>query len=286
MPDFKKRLKDSQGLPLSSLKEISYLPQEAKSQVLGALIPQAVSRKLALALDAQGAVLTPDERVQIIAPSGLGVVRIEVRRQPQDHDCVFFLELADTPFGQLELSFCIINDPDSPRYNIDYDIYGRSNDFGTTRRNLEAEKAAMEAGLSPHQIRPGLRGFRDFFERFEAFVAAMGMQTIVAEPLSYCNAIRYESYGFDYIYGKQLMHWIHSAFQPSGCLYQRLDSSTPFRQPGMAGSVRGRSWAIHDGILDQPWDDIKIYKSVGKHAGVETFPPPRIWEWPPGVRHV
>jgi hypothetical protein len=42
--------------------------------------------------------------------------------------------------------------------------------------------------------------------------------------------------------------------------------------PGMDKTVWGRSWAIHDGILDKPWNDIIIYKMVGEHAGVDTFP--------------
>jgi hypothetical protein len=39
--------------------------------------------------------------------------------------------------------------------------------------------------------------------------------------------------------------------------------------------VRGRAWAIHDGILqtlDKKWDDLKMIKQIGRHAGVNTFP--------------
>jgi len=39
----------------------------------------------------------------------------------------------------------------------------------------------------------------------------------------------------------------------------------------MEKTVRGRSWAIHDGILDQPWDNIRIYKTIGEDAGVRTY---------------
>ena len=70
------------------------------------------------------------------------------------------------------------------------------------------------------------------------------------------------------------MHWINAEFHPGGILYNKMDGSSPFRQPEMAFTVRGRSWAIHDGILDQPWDNIKIYKGVGHDAGVNTFPEP------------
>jgi hypothetical protein len=39
--------------------------------------------------------------------------------------------------------------------------------------------------------------------------------------------------------------------------------------------VRGRAWAIHDGILkalDANWDNIRMVKQIGRQAGVETFP--------------
>jgi hypothetical protein len=98
------------------------------------------------------------------------------------------------------------------------------------------------------------------------------MEMIVAEPLSYDNAIRYEKYGFDYLTGKRLMLEIDREFHPGGRLFKRLDGSTPFRKPGMGRTVRGRSWAIHDGILDEPWDEIHIYKMIGVHAGLNTFP--------------
>lgn len=114
--------------------------------------------------------------------------------------------------------------------------------------------------------------FSRFFRRLEYFVASLGIDTIMAEPLSYNNAIRYEKYGFDYLCGKQLMLWIDREFQPGGTLFQRLDGSTPFRRPGMERTVRGRSWAIHDGILPMPWDGVKIYKTIGVDAGVDTFP--------------
>ena len=47
------------------------------------------------------------------------------------------------------------------------------------------------------------------------------------------------------------------------------------RQPEQWKTVRGRAWAIHDGILeviDATWDNLRMVKRVGKHAGVETFP--------------
>ncbi len=258
------QLLDEVGMPLFSLRDINRLERAEKENIYRRLIPVPLLERFDLA--------GKQHQVRFICPEGLGLLRIEVRLHPDDTDCLFFVEVADTPFGQIELSFCLINDPSAPRFDIDRDETGRDNSFGTLRRNLGAELAAMKAGLSPHQVRRGLQLFKPFFSQFELFVAALGCGMIVAEPLSYSNAIRYEGYGFDYTTGKQLMLWIDREFRPGGILYQRLDGSSPFRQPGMEQSVRGRSWAIHDGILGKPWDGVKIYKVPGVDSGIDTFP--------------
>lgn len=264
---------DPYGLPLFSLLDINELPQLEKEAIYAQIVPEIVFTRFGFD---RNTLMAPSRthKIDIIAPKGLGLLRLAVKRDPTDMDSVFFVEVADTHFGQVELSFCLINDPDAPRFNVDVDTHGRENSFGTLRRNIDEEIKAMKAGLSPYQVRRGLKTFKNFFRRFERFVAALGVDIIVAEPLSYSNAIRYENYGFDYTTGKQLMHWINAEFQPGGILHKRLDKSTPFRHPDMASTVRGRSWAIHDGILDQPWDNIKIYKNVGRDAKVNTFPDP------------
>lgn len=267
-------LLDPDGLPLFSIKEINELTQAQKESIYSTIVPTMIFEQYGFdrqTFTAPRKSLTLSaNRIQFICPQGLGLLRIEVRRDAEDQDCLFFVEVADTPYHQIELSFCLINDPDSPRFNIDYDEHGRENSFATVRRNIPEEIKAMNAGLSPNQVRGGLKAFKDFFVQFEKFVASLGIEMIIAEPLSYSNAVRYENYGFDYITGKQLMLWIDREFQPGGVLTARLDGSTPFRQQGLESTVRGRSWAIHDGILDQPWDDIKIYKTVGQHAGINT----------------
>ena len=73
-----------------------------------------------------------DRKIAFIAPPGLGLLRIEVRLHPGDRDAVFFLELADTHFRQMELSFCIINDPAAPRFDVDVDESGHDNCFAIT----------------------------------------------------------------------------------------------------------------------------------------------------------
>lgn len=258
-------LHDRDGLPLFSLREVNRLATVDKEALYARLIPVAIFA--GFGVDRQ-TLRSRDDRCKIrfIAPEGLGLVRIEVKLHPDDRDPLFFVELADTPYGQIELSFCLVNDPAASRFDIDRDSAGRDTCFGTLCRNVPEELRAMAAGLAPHQVRRGLKMFRPFFHRLERFVDALGIDTIVAEPLSYDNAIRYEGYGFDYIAGRQMMLWIDREFRPGGELRRRLDGSTPFRQPGM------ENWAIHDGILGRPWDGVRIYKTAGVDAGIDTFP--------------
>jgi acetoin utilization protein AcuC len=68
------------------------------------------------------------------------------------------------------------------------------------------------------------------------------------------------------------MEAIHTGFQEGGVLFKLLNDSSPFRQTKMHGSILGRSWAIHDGILGHPFQNITMYKRVGYHAKINTFP--------------
>jgi len=266
-----RELVDATGRVLHSLREINALCPREKERCYAAILPPRLFTYLGISpqtlCGADGL-----KRVRVIAPQGIGLARIEVRARPADPDTVFFLELADTQYGQMELSFCIIADPEADRYGVDRDSEGRDNCFATRGRNIPEELRAMAAGLFPNQTRRGLHLFGEFFPRFELFVDSLGMEMIVAEPLTYDNAIRYEKYGFDYIAGKRLMLEIDREFRPGGVLFGRLDGSNPFRMPGAERTVRGRSWAIHDGIMDEPWDGVRIYKRVGEDARINTFP--------------
>ena len=67
------------------------------------------------------------------------------------------------------------------------------------------------------------------------------------------------------------MEAINLGFMEGGELSQKLDGS-PFRSYDAANSIRLRSWAIHDGILGEPFTQITMYKHIGKPAGVNTTP--------------
>jgi hypothetical protein len=100
----------------------------------------------------------------------------------------------------------------------------------------------------------------------------MGHELFLLEAMFYHNAIVYERYGFGYAIGQEEMERMHREFQPGGELYGRLDGSTPFRRPGAERTVRGRSWAIHDGILGALWWAPRMVKRVGIDQGISTFP--------------
>ena len=265
------QLLDAAGRPLSSLLAINRLDEPEKERIYFRLLPQRLRDVLKLAGDSL-CNSSGEQLITITAPKGLPLVRIEARSKATDGVTVFFLELSDTQFHQMELCFCIIRDPTAPRYAVDVDETGANNWFASHGRNIPEELRAMRAGLFPNQTHHGLQLFVTFFPLLERFTDALGMQMIVAEPLSYDNAIRYEKYGFDYLRGKQLMLEIDREFQPGGKYFLRLDGSSPFRMPGMERTVSGRSWAIHDGIMDKPWDEVQIYRMVGVHAGINTFP--------------
>ena len=253
-----------------SIYEINALPEPERAALLSLLIP----RRLLATLSIDPATLrnpAGEECVRITCPAGMPFFQIDVRRASGDRDATYFLDVSNSPFGQMEISFIIVNDPDGERYDIDLDEHGHETYFGTARRNIPEEIRAMEAGLAPGQVRRGLRMMQDMVTCWDAFFDRMGHRFYFLEPLAYNSAILYERSGFEYLKGKEKMGWLDREFRPGGELHARLDGSTPFRRAGQERTVRGRAWAIHDGVLGEPWESPKMYKTVGVHAGVTTF---------------
>ncbi|MFQ5942078.1 MAG: hypothetical protein ACE5JF_00850 [Anaerolineales bacterium] len=197
---------------------------------------------------------------------------IELKHEVDAEDPLFYAHLADTMNGQIHVLLYIVNDPRSERYDVDRMPDGRRTQFGLELRNLEAERAAMQAGLAPGQIRQGLRSMPYAIPSFEAFVGSLGHSVFFIEPLFYHNAVIFERYGFAYIQGKRRMEALHRGFQPGARLTLKLDGSTPFRGPSNATTIRGRSWAVHDGIAEEPYTGVTMYKRLGEHAQINTFP--------------
>ncbi len=187
-------------------------------------------------------------------------------------DPILYAHLADSMNGQIFILLYILNDPASPRFDVDKMPDGSPTRFGIQKRNVDAERFAMEAGLAPGQVRRGLRSLRSAIRAFEDFMTYLKHDMYYIEPLYYHNAVIFERYGFSYQTGKKLMSQIHDGFAEGGVLHQRLNDSSPFRSSSAANSVRLRSWAIHDGILGEPFTKVTMYKRVGISANISTTP--------------
>jgi len=256
-------------LNLYTIGQVNKLPPEQVQQIYRHLVPLDILMRFGIdpetVADAQG-------RELFECRPGISSVELSLRHVWDAQDPVLYVQLADTPNNQIEVTLFVLNNPYSERYDIDRLSDGTLTYFGTLARNIEAEIAAMEVGLAPAQVRRGLSATRRLVPILEQFVAALHHDAFYIQPLAYHNAILFERLGFAYAMGLGRMEWIHKEFRPGGLLTRRLDGSTPFRRPGAEQSVRGRSWAIHDGILHEPYGGIKMYKRAGIHAGIVTFP--------------
>jgi len=265
-----------EGLGLGSIQEINALPRTVAEALYARLVPEELLDRFGIdpgsLCDKTGARL-----VRVTAPADQPWARVEVRSTPEDRDPALLVDVEMSPLSVPELAFVQITDPTGGRYAIDRDPDGRDTLFGTACRNIEEERRAMREGLAPGQVRRGLRLLSRVLDAMEGFCALIGKEIYLIEPLFYHSAILYERRGCGYLMGRDVMESIHAGFRDGGPLLKALDASSDFRGPEAARTVRGRSWAIHDGIGDGLWagggvGGVKMYKAAGRRAGVNTFP--------------
>lgn len=252
----------------STIGSINHLPEGEKREIYTRVIPRELLERFHLP--------EPDSiRLQSLLrfkfASGTSDVEMSLFHEPRFPDPILYGHLTDTMNGQIHILLYILNDPDSPRFDVDRMPDGRKTSFGTLVRNLEAEKAALQAGLAPGQVRSGLRMLPKAIASFEDFIQSLGHNKYFVEPLYYHNAVIFERYGFSYQMGRRRMERYHTGFSKGG-EYSILLDGTAFRSPGAVNSIRLRSWAIHDGILGEPFTDVTMYKRIGKPADVNTAP--------------
>jgi hypothetical protein len=259
------------GFGITSIQEINALPPEIAEALYVQLVPEELFGRFSISpatlCGADGTRL-----VRVTAPTGKPWARVEVRASVDDRDPALLVDIAMSPLSVPELSFVQIADPRQPRYAIDRDQDGYDTLYGTMSRNLDEELRAMKDGLAPGQVRSGLRLLGRVLDSMEAFCRLIGKELYLIEPLFYHSAILYERRGCGYLLGREMMEDIHAGFAEGGALRAALDGSSPFRQPGAELTVRGRSWALHDGLAGAAWGGIKMFKATSRHAGVDTFP--------------
>jgi hypothetical protein len=259
------------GLGLSSIPEVNQLPREMAQAIYLRLVPPELLERLAIdprTLRGPGG----DRLVRVTAPAEASWARVEVRGSGDDRDPTLLVDVEMSPLSVPELAFVQITDPQGPRYGIDRDADGGDTLLGTACRNIPEEVRAMKDGLAPGQVRRGLRMLARVLQAMEGFCGLLGKEIYLVEPLFYHSAILYERHGCGYLMGREVMETVHAGFAGDGELAARLDGSSPFRAPGAERTVRGRSWALHDGVAGEPWGGVKMYKAAGRHAGVCTFP--------------
>jgi hypothetical protein len=220
--------------------------------------------------------------VRFFCPQGDSTCLAEIKTEDMEEP-VYSIQISDAIDPTvIEWDFLIINDPGSVQFRTHIDKEGKDTLFGWASRNLEEEGKALQAGYYPGQTRKGLGLSRNADQALEFFCRMLDIKSIRMEALFYHNAITYERYGYAYFQGYKMMKRIHELFQPGNELFRRLDNSTPFRRPEFARTIRGRSWAIHDGILDDVPDDILeegwvspiMYRMIEKPRPMITFPDP------------
>ncbi|MEJ2562663.1 MAG: hypothetical protein P8Z42_08220 [Anaerolineales bacterium] len=253
-----------------SIAAVNQLTLGEKTSIYRRFIPEVLRQRFNLPSDYQD--VEGRDLLRLECESGSTEVILDLRHSYEAEDPLLYAHITDTINGQLHILLYIVNDPDSPRYNVDRMPDGSKTDFGTLRRNIEAELSAMKAGLAPGQVRSGLRILQHSIRAFEDFAESLGQTIYFVEPLYYHNAVIFERYGFAYQQGLKRMHAINEQFSKDGPLYNKLDDSTPFRMKGMEKTIRGRSWSIHDGILGEPFTYVTMYKHIHTAASITTFP--------------
>jgi len=256
-------------MPPSTIGGINLLPEPEKRAIYSRYIPSELLEKYNIPPLTSA---TGYNLLQFRFASGSSDVEMRLFHETNFPDPILYAHLADTLNGQIHILLYVLNNPSSARFDVDKMPDGSPTHFGTLQRNIEAENNAFAAGLAPGQVRSGLRLLGPAIESFEKFVVALGHEMYFVEPLYYHVAVIFERYGFSYQVGKRLMDSIHAGFQNGGDLQTQLDGSNLFRQPEAANSICKRSWAIHDGLLGEPFTNVTMYKRVGKSAGITSTP--------------
>src|SRR6266542_965469 len=136
----------------STIGGINRLSENEKRAIYARYIPKELMQKFNLAD------LTMDkELLQFRFAPGSSDVEMRLYHQAGFQDPILYAHLTDTLNGQIHVLLYILNDPESPRFDVDRMPDGSATRFGTLKRNIPSEEAALNAGLAPGQVRHGLR---------------------------------------------------------------------------------------------------------------------------------
>ncbi len=246
----------------STIAGINELPADQKREAYSKIIPPGLLDLFNISPDLRDR--HNNDLFHLKCDPGTTDAELALYHQAEASDPIIFGHITDTIHGQIHILLYGMNDVQAPRFNVDRMPDGTKTSFGTNQRNLDEEIKALQAGLAPGQIYRGPRLFRESLRQFEEFVSCMGHDLFFVEPLFYHVAVIFERYHFHYQKGKRFIKRINEGFSPGGEFLPLLDGSTPFRDPLAAGQVRLRSWAIHDNIMNEPFDNVTMYKNIDR----------------------
>ncbi len=263
------------------IQRISHLNQSQKEGLYRTLIPPALYHRFGIN-PLNFCIENGLKVVRFFCPEGDRTCLVEIKLENVE-DPLYSVQLSDSVDPTIiEWDFLVVNDPSSEKFNTHIDDEGKDTLFGWASRNLAEEEKAMDAGYFPGQTRKGFGLTGDAIQALDLFCRILNIKSIRLEALFYHNAITYERHDYSYFQGYKQMKRIHELFKPGSVLFEKLNNSTPFRKPEFANSIRGRSWAIHDDILDDIDDDLLeegwvspvMYRMVDKPRAMTTFPDP------------
>ena len=188
--------------------------------------------------------------VRVTAPADKPWARVEVRSSAEDRDPALLVDVEMSPLSVPELAFVQITDP-AGRALRDRPRPGRA-------RHALRHRVAQRGGggaarcrtASPPARCGGACGCsRGCSTRWRASARLIGKEIYLIEPLFYHSAILYERRGCGYLMGRDVMEEIHAGFSRGRvAAHGARRLLADFRAPEAARTVRGRSWALHDGV--------------------------------------
>ena len=121
----------------STIGGINKLPEREKRAIYGRYIPRELITKFNLQDPVQN-----KDLLKFRFAEGASDVEMMLYQQPGFPDPILYAHLTDTMNGQIHVLLYILNDPASPRFDVDKMPDGSPTKFGTLRSNLQAEQSA------------------------------------------------------------------------------------------------------------------------------------------------
>ena len=164
-----------------TISAINRLPAEQKQEIYTRILPPELLERFNLKapfITSQG-----ERLFELTCSQGCSDAEMELHHEAGFRDPLLYGHITDTYNGQVHVLLYILNDPTSPRFDVDRMPDGTPTKFGIFCRNLEAEQAAMHFGLGPGQVRKGLRMLGQAIAAFEAFRRQPGERFLLCRPV-------------------------------------------------------------------------------------------------------